>query len=158
MGEQRRADLGGERRSVDDAARALSDEMSRRDLIGEEYAARIDGEVEIPFGVSKVKRALHCRNPGIGDADVATPQELERLVEGALDRGALAHVDRNRDRACADFLRRSLGPVGIDIGDRHFHAALRERVRNGAANAIRAAGYERAPAAKLRIGRTGRRH
>ena len=57
MGEQRRADLGGERRGVDDAARALADEMPSRDLVGQEYATRIDGEIEVPVRVGELKRA-----------------------------------------------------------------------------------------------------
>ena len=67
--------------------------MPRRDLIGQEYAARIDGEIEIPLRVGQFKRALHGRDAGVGDADIATAQMLERFAERALDRGALAHVD-----------------------------------------------------------------
>ena len=56
MGEQRRADLGGERSRIDDAARALRDEMTRRDLVGQEYAARVDGEIEVPVRVGEAER------------------------------------------------------------------------------------------------------
>ena len=75
MREQRRADLGGERSGVDDAARALGDEMPGRDLVGQEYAARVDGEIEVPVLVRQFERALHGRDAGVGDADVATAQD-----------------------------------------------------------------------------------
>src|ERR1700683_1733351 len=58
----------------------------------------------------------------------------------------------------ADLRRRSLGRLAIDISNRDFNAASRERVRNSAADALRAPGYERALAVKLRVRRTGRRH
>src|SRR6478735_8729825 len=116
--------------------------MSSRDLIGQEYAARVDGKIEVPFRVSQFERALHGRHACIGDADVATTQVLERLVERALDQCALAHVDLDRDRAGADLLRCSLSRRGIEIGDGDFRAASRERMCNGAADAIRAARYE----------------
>ena len=130
--------------------------MSSRDLIGQEYAARIDGEVEVPLLIGEVKRMVHGRDAGVGDANVATAQKLERLAERALDRRALAHVDLDRDRACADPLRCPLSRLAIDIGDRHFHSASSERLRNGAADAIRAAGYERALAVELCVGRINR--
>ena len=132
--------------------------MPSCDLVGQEYAARVDGEIEVPVGVGQLKGALHGRDAGVGDADVAATQKLERLAERALDRRALAHVDLDSDGICADLLRCSLGCLAIDIGDRHLHAASRERVRNGAADALRAAGYERALAVELRIGRTVCRH
>ena len=85
MGEQRGADLGGERRGVDDAARPMSNEMSSRDLIGQEYATRVDGEIEVPVGVGELKRMAHGRDTSVGDADAAATQTLERLAERALD-------------------------------------------------------------------------
>jgi hypothetical protein len=85
VGEQRGANLGGERCSVDDAARPLSDEMPGRDLIGQEYAARIDGEIEVSIRVGEVKRVAHGRDAGVGDADIVTTQTLERFAERALD-------------------------------------------------------------------------
>src|SRR6476661_7310875 len=97
MGKQRRADLRGERGRVDDAARALGHEMPGCDLVGEEYAARIDGEIEVPFRVRQFERMAHGGNARIGDADVAPPQAPERLAERALDRRALAHIDLERD-------------------------------------------------------------
>ncbi len=100
----------------------------------------------------------HGRHASIGDADVAAPEMRERLTEGALDRRTLAHIDLDCDGAFADLLRRSLGRPPIDIGDRDFNAASRQRVRNGAADALRAAGYERALAVELRVRRTVRRH
>ena len=136
----------------------LRDEMPSRDLVGQEYAARIDGEIEIPVRVGQFKRALHGGDAGVGDADIATTQMLERLAERALDRGALAHVDLDCDGVFANLLRRSLRRLAIDISDRDLHAASRERVRDGAADALRAAGYERALAVELRIGRTVCRH
>ncbi len=125
MREQRRADLGGERSRVDDAARALGDEMPGGDLVGQEYAARVDGEVEVPFLVGQFERALHRRDAGVGDADIAAAKMLQRFGERALDRGALAHVDLDGDALRADLLRRSPGRLAIDIGDRHLHAASR---------------------------------
>ena len=158
MREQRRADLGGERSRVDDAARALGDEMPGGDLVGQEYAARVDGEIEVPILVRQFERALHGRDAGVGDADIAAAELLERFAERALDRRALAHVDLNRDRACANLQRRSPGRLAIDIGDRHSHAALRERRGDGAADPLRAAGYERTFAAEFRIRRMVCRH
>ena len=154
MGEQRRADLGGERSGVDDAARALSDEMPGRDLVGEEYAARIDREIEVPILVGQVKRMVHGGDAGVGDENLAPAKARERFAERALDRGALAHIDLDGDRIRADLPRGSRGPLAIDIGDRDSHAASRERGGDGAANAVRPAGYEGALAAKLRIRRT----
>src|SRR3984957_11023029 len=158
MGEQWRADLGGERRGVDNAARALADEMPSHDLVGQEYATGIDGEIKIPVRIGKLESALHGRDASVGDADIAATQKLERPAERALDRGARAHVDLDCDGVFADLLRRSLCRLAIDISDRDFHAASRERVRNGAADALSAAGYERALAVELRIGRTVCRH
>ncbi len=154
MGKQRRADLGRERSGVDDAARALRDEMPRRDLVGEEYPARIDGEIEVPFLVGQFKRVLHGGDAGVGDANLAPAKLRERLAERALDRGALAHIDVDGDRTRASLLRGSPGCLVIDIGDRDFHSASRERGGDGAANAVSAAGYKGAPAAELRIRRT----
>ena len=127
MGEQRRADLGGERSGVDDAARALRDEMPGRNLVGEEYAARIDGEIEVPFLVGQFKRVLHGGDAGVGDENLAPAKLRERFAERALDRGAIAHIDLDGDRIRADLLRGSQGPLAIDIGDRDFHSASRER-------------------------------
>src|ERR1700678_1647744 len=158
MGEQRGADLGGERRGVDDAARALGDEMPSRDLIREEYAARVNGEIEVPVRIGEVKRMAHGRDTGVRDADIATTQKLERLAERALDGRALAHVNLDSDGVFADLLGCSLSRLAIDISNRDFNAASRERVRNSAADALRAPGYERALAVKLRVRRTGRRH
>ena len=59
MGEQRRADLGGERSGVDDAACALGYEMPSRDLIGQENAPGIDREIEVPVRVGQLERVLH---------------------------------------------------------------------------------------------------
>ena len=132
--------------------------MPGGDLICQEYAARVDGEVEIPVRVGEVESAVHRRHASVRDADVAAAQKLERLAERALDRGALAHVDLNSDCAFANLLRCSLGGLGVDIGDRHLHAASRERGGDCAADAIRAARYKRPFAAKLRIGRTVCRH
>src|ERR1700679_3042499 len=106
MSEQWRANLGGERRGIDDAARALGDEMSSRDLIGQEYAARIDGEIEVPVRVGEVKRMAHGRHARVGDADVAAPEMRERLTERALDRRALAHIDLDSDGVFADLPHR----------------------------------------------------
>src|ERR1700722_18584597 len=156
MGEQRRADLCGERRGVDNAARALSNKIPSRDLVGQEYAARIDGEIEIPVRVGKLKRALHGRDASVGEADITTTQKFEPLVDRALDGGALAHVDLDCDGVFADLLRRSLRSMAVYIGDRPSHAASRERVRDGAADALRPAGHERALTAEVRIGRTVR--
>ena len=99
---------------------------------------------------------VHGRDAGVGDADVATAQKLERLAERALDRRALAHVDLDCDRACADLSRCPLSRLAIDIGDRNFHSASSERLRNGAADAIRAAGYKRALAVELCVRRISR--
>ena len=85
MSEQRRADLGGERRGVDNATRALGDKMPGRDLIGQEYATRVDGKIEVPVLIGELKRMAHGGNTGVGDADIATTQKLERLAERALD-------------------------------------------------------------------------
>ena len=63
----------------------LRDEMPSGDLVGQEYAARIDGEIEIPVRIGELKRALHGRDASVGDADIATTQKLERLAERALD-------------------------------------------------------------------------
>ena len=128
--------------------------MPGRDLVGEEYAARIDGEIEVPFLVGQFKRMLHGGDAGVGDENLAPAKLRERFAERALDRGALAHIDLDGDRIRADLLRGSRGPLAIDIGDRDFHSASRERGGDGAANAVRPAGYEGAPAAKLRIRRT----
>ena len=156
MRKQRRADLGGERSGVDDAARALGDEMPGRDLIGQEYAARIDREIEVPVLVGQVERALHGRDAGVGDEDLAAAQMLERLAERAFDRSALTHVDLHGDRVRADLLRRSPGRLAIDVGDRNPDAASCKRGGDRAADAVRAAGYEGAPTAELRIRRTAR--
>jgi len=67
--------------------------MSSHDLIAEEYAPRIDREIEVPVLVGEVKGMAHRRDACIGDADLATAQKLERLVKRALDRRALPHVD-----------------------------------------------------------------
>ena len=72
MREQRRAHFGRERSGVDDAARALSDKMPSRDLIREEYSARVDCEIEVPFLVGELKGMAHCRDARICDADLAT--------------------------------------------------------------------------------------
>ena len=80
----------------------------------------------------------------------------ERLAERAFDRSALTHVDLHGDGVLADLLRRSLGGLAIDIGDRNPDAASRERGGDRAADAVRAASYKGAPTAELRIRRTAR--
>ena len=123
MREQRRADLGGERSGVDDAACALGDEMPGGNLIGQENAARIDREIEVPVRVGQLERVLHGRDARVGDEDLAAAQLRQRLVERALDRSALAHVGLDGDRATADLIRRSPSGLDIDIGDRKPYAA-----------------------------------
>src|SRR3984957_20683030 len=97
--------------------------MPGGDLVRQEYAARIDGEIEVPILVSQFERALHGRYACVGDADIAAAQMLERLAERALDRGALAHVDLDGHGLRADVLRRSPTLVAIDIGDHDLHPA-----------------------------------
>ena len=63
----------------------LGDEMPSRDLIGQEYATRVDGEIEVPVRIGELKRMAHGGDTGVGDADIATTQKLERLAERALD-------------------------------------------------------------------------
>ena len=132
--------------------------MPGRDLVGQEYAARVNGEIEVPILVRQFERALHRRHAGVRDADIATAEMLKRCGERALDRGALAHIDLDGDRVSADLLRRSPGRLAVDVSDGDLHAASRQRGGDGAANALRAARYERAFAVEFRIRRSVCRH
>ena len=158
MGEQRRADLAGERSGVDDAPQALRHEMPGDNLIGQEHAPRIDGEIEIPVRVGQLERAPHGRHARVGDEDFAAAQLRQRRVESALDRSALAYVDLDGDRAAADLMRSSPAGLDIDVGDRRPCSASDQRGRDGAADALRAAGDERALADELGVRLTRDRH
>ena len=132
MGEQRRADLGGERSGVDDAARALGDEMPGGDLVGQEYAARIDGEIEVPVRVGQLERALHGRDAGVGDTGCRSRRDGESASPNARSTDARSRTSTSTATAPAPIsVRRSPGRLEIDIGDRHLrrrfaraHAAI----------------------------------
>jgi hypothetical protein len=59
--------------------------MPGRNLIGQKYAARVDGEIKVPILVRQFERALHRGDASVGDADIATPEMLERFGERALN-------------------------------------------------------------------------
>ena len=48
----------------------LLQEVARRDLVGEEHAACVDVEVEVPFLVGEIDRAVHRRDAGIRAEDL----------------------------------------------------------------------------------------
>jgi hypothetical protein len=75
-----------------------------------------------------------------------------------LDRSALAYVDLDGDRAAADLMRRSPAGLDIDVGDRRPCSAPDQRGRDGAADALRAAGDEGALADELGVRLTRDRH
>ena len=76
--------------------------MPDRLLVGQEHAAGVDVEIEVPVLVGQVDDQLHARDAGIGAEDVVA-------AEGRLDRGkqastltALADVDPEPLRAVAE--------------------------------------------------------
>ena len=123
----------------------------RGDLVRQKHPARVDGEIVVPVLIRQLQRVLHRRDAGVGDEDLAAAELRQRARKGLLDRVAPAHIDADRDGAFPEFDGGARGRRDVDVCHGDSDAALRQRPRDRAANALRPAGYKRAPAAKLGI-------
>ena len=118
MSEQRGADLGRERGGIDDAAALLRQKVPCSNLIGEEHAARVDVEIEIPIFVGQIDGTLHRRDTGIGDENVAATQGLQNALPGIHDGRSLTHVDRDSGAIVSYFGRSPPCSGLVDVTDR----------------------------------------
>ena len=84
MGEIGGADLAGEGSRVDDHPLAPgAEKMANGDLVGQEHAAGIDVEIEVPVLVCQALDRCHGRDAGIGTKNVITAEILLDLLEAA---------------------------------------------------------------------------
>ena len=146
VGEERRADLGGERGGVDDDAfPLLREEIAAGDLVGQEDAARIDVEVEVPILVGDVDRAPHGRDAGIGAEDVEAAEMGDARSAMARSHGcAVAHVDLKRRPAPSPISPASASAAARSTSATTTRTPARARARTMAAPIPRAPPVTRA--------------
>ena len=82
-------------------------------------------------------------DPGVVDEDVDGPERRLGVGDEAVEGGAVGHVERERDGAAAELLRRRLRGLVVEVADRDLHALAHEGPGGRLADAAGAAGDER---------------
>ena len=111
-------------------------------LIGQENAARIDVEVEIPILVGEIDRRAHGRDAGIGGEDIETAKRSNGGGKGGLDGCAAAHVDLGGVAVVRQARCRRRCALGVEVEDGDAGAERIEGAGNRRADAGGPAGHD----------------
>ena len=77
--------------------------------------------------------------PALLTSTSSGPRRSSTPFEERLERGAVGHVERQRDRPAAQLRRRALGHLGVEVADRDLRALAHECDGRRAADAAGAA-------------------
>ena len=84
-----------------------------------------------------------CMIPALLTRTSTGPSGGLGVVDEAVEGGAVGDVERERDGAAAELLRRGLRGLEVEVADRDLHALAHERPGGRLADAAGAAGDER---------------
>ena len=121
-------------------------------LRGEERALEVGVQDLVPIGLGLLEHRLGDRDAGVVDQDVERAERALDLVQRALDRGALGHIERDARRATArrsDLPAELLELVRLARGEADRGAAVGQRASKAPAEALRGAGHQGDAAAEV---------